>query len=457
VQITNIKLQNFKFHTKLDFPLKGNMLIYGENGTGKSSIYWALHSIFKKEQTNDIESFKKIGTSNDLNVQINIKNSEVSNTLATNNTNTICNNNFKTVYFVNQDLLESIIDYDSNFYNVLDTQFKKYFPMLNDFYANYERADNRLELGENHQEITSSRNKNTEKFESLLNETIVIANSILKDDFGEDINLSFAFDGGELQEDGNKFNNPNISLKIDNINTLKSHFNEAKLKLSSLAIFLALVKIQSKDNQENELKLLVLDDFLTSLDMANRGLIIEYIFNEFSKYQKIILTHNIQFSNLIKQFLKSRQEISNWDIKNIFTRKINAIEESIIYTKDDDFIKIAQDYIDDNKLQECGGYLRKEFERQVEELRIINELGIKQKLSDTINEILNSSTQKFEYKRVQKVLNNAKYYQDSILHASNHYDITTEVYEKDYKGSIKTLKELRKCILNLKQEKMKDK
>lgn len=44
-KIKNIKLNNFKFffgeqNLKLD---KKHTLIYGENGSGKSSIYWALH------------------------------------------------------------------------------------------------------------------------------------------------------------------------------------------------------------------------------------------------------------------------------------------------------------------------------------------------------------------------------------------------------------------------------
>ena len=44
-RIKNIRLTNFKFffgeeNLKLD---KKHTLIYGENGSGKSSIYWALH------------------------------------------------------------------------------------------------------------------------------------------------------------------------------------------------------------------------------------------------------------------------------------------------------------------------------------------------------------------------------------------------------------------------------
>lgn len=48
-RIDNIKISNFKFF-KDDFTLKAeckNILLYGENGSGKSSIYWSFYTIFQ--------------------------------------------------------------------------------------------------------------------------------------------------------------------------------------------------------------------------------------------------------------------------------------------------------------------------------------------------------------------------------------------------------------------------
>ncbi|WP_431198740.1 AAA family ATPase [Mucilaginibacter sp. P25] len=54
-KIRKLILQNFKFflgNHELDFERK-NVLLYGENGSGKSSIYWALYtflqSVFKTD------------------------------------------------------------------------------------------------------------------------------------------------------------------------------------------------------------------------------------------------------------------------------------------------------------------------------------------------------------------------------------------------------------------------
>ncbi len=47
MKIKNIAIKNFKFHHDLKFSLdEKSTLIYGENGTGKSSIYDALYSNF---------------------------------------------------------------------------------------------------------------------------------------------------------------------------------------------------------------------------------------------------------------------------------------------------------------------------------------------------------------------------------------------------------------------------
>jgi len=155
--IRNIKLENFKFHKELKFNIsKTNCLIYGENGSGKSSIYWGLYSIFKKNSMEkDIEEYKTHGSNS----------------------------------------------------------------------------------------------------------------------------------------------SPNVEITLDDSTILNNNINETKLKLTSMAIFFGLIKIE--EDETNSLKLLVLDDFLTSLDMANRKLIIQYILDNFSDYQIIIFTHNIQFFNLI--------------------------------------------------------------------------------------------------------------------------------------------------------------
>ena len=48
-KIESLKVQNFKFfNEEFTLPVNcKNVLLYGENGSGKSSIYWSFYTIFQ--------------------------------------------------------------------------------------------------------------------------------------------------------------------------------------------------------------------------------------------------------------------------------------------------------------------------------------------------------------------------------------------------------------------------
>lgn len=61
-KIKKITIENFKyFHQSFDVDVKNrNLLVYGENGSGKSSIYWALYTLFQsrlKSTDADVEKY----------------------------------------------------------------------------------------------------------------------------------------------------------------------------------------------------------------------------------------------------------------------------------------------------------------------------------------------------------------------------------------------------------------
>ena len=448
MKIKRIELKNFKFHRDLSFDIEAkNCLIYGENGTGKSSIYEAIYAIFKVYFRNSDFDFRKF--ENHLNSELNVKIFVDDTTLSIpedsyNLPDCVNVDNKNTIYFMNQNLLESIALTD-NFYLILDKLLKKYFNTLDDISTKIDTVN--IEINEsNYSEQQIIRDENVKKLTEFLEELAKIANDIITNHFQEEFIVNFEYDWGfSNTEDDYKYPKPRITLKIDDKSDLKINFNEAKLKLTSIAIFFALIKLE--ENRENNLKLLVLDDFLTSLDMANRHYIIEYIFDEFKDYQKIILTHNLQFYNLIFKFLKSRNELGEWDNKNIFIRNIDDIEESIIYDKMNNYIEIAQTNLDEDNLEISGLYLRKEFERIIEELRQIREVGAKEKLSNIIEELSKQEdSEDINLKKMQNVLSKTRFYQQVTLHPMAHDDITTDRYRKELDGAIVILKQLNKYL-----------
>ncbi len=60
--ISEISIQNFKFFPKLEksISVEGkHVLLYGENGAGKSSIYWALYTLLQCANKEDVKQIKK--------------------------------------------------------------------------------------------------------------------------------------------------------------------------------------------------------------------------------------------------------------------------------------------------------------------------------------------------------------------------------------------------------------
>ena len=491
MKIKKIQLQNFKFHNNLEFEInKNNCLIYGENGSGKSSIYWGLYSIFKTYFRNNKFEFEKFKNNNssDLSISVNIDNF----TLKIPNEEyllpeSIAITNSKTIYFANQDLLDLIINGDDNFYTTITKNLKKYFTKLNNFNNKYDDINHSIETN-NLEEKVREKIAVDEEYKKYLVELLKIITQILTIELKENYVVELEFTEGASDTATLKFTNPTIVLSIDEQNNLKLYFNEAKLKLTSIAIYFAMIKLEEKDT--NNFKLLVLDDFLTSLDMANRKYILEYIFKEFEYYQKIILTHNLQFYNLIIDWLKIEKQEKKWDIKNIYTREIDADHsESIIYNINSSYIDEAQIKLDNNELQTCGNLIRKEFERIIHELEKRMQLGVKEN-TDTIvsliindkpiyknqNEIFNTIKSTINYCKnindddeklkqkltslsndlakntinhnphLKSILKNILFYKKIVLNESSHDNPDAEIYRKEYKNSITVIRELNKLL-----------
>jgi len=505
MKIKKIELKNFKFHSNLEFEIKEqNCLIYGENGTGKSSIYEALYSVFKVFYRNQDFNFTKFKNNNSEEQQ------EVKITLGKKNNNhdvelKIPNENYNlpseialenrtTIYFASQDLLNIIINSDKDFYEIVDKDLSKYFDNLKNIHIEYKNINDLLNV-ENRVQKTEDKFKLDNKYKNLLIQIQLRTNDIINNHFKENFNINFKFYSGELNNDV-QFDNPSITLEINNENNLKLNFNEAKLKLTSIAIFFALIKIEEDKN--NPLKLLVLDDFLTSLDMANRHYIVEYIFKEFKKYQKIILTHNLQFNNLIIDYLKNKNQDKDWAIKNIYLKKDNdAGEKAIIYDKNSDYIREAQNKLNSNHLEIAGNLLRKEFERLLHELEKIYQIGKREESSVILSLILNNkpnfnlhikilkeveskinnfknlmnnyTTNEYKIKdsvieldnyikesketqypqELREIIKNLTFYKTILMNKASHNNPEAETYQKEYENAVKIIKDLKSYIDDL--------
>lgn len=249
-----------------------NVLLYGENGSGKSSIFEALKLLFfynreeqkivegaisPQDRAQKISQWKgqqicKLSTANDFTIQLD--DADYGSTL---DVSKYC------VYMLsNEDVpvKESV--------SVRDLISSLYYTGLD---ANaFCTADNMGFVRD-------------------------YVNDALATDFLETVKIDF----DQTAEYNLKVTDDSIP-GLNSTMQLTRHFNEAKLKLINLLILLAVAELSMNINDDTKIRILILDDIVNSLDVANRGLLIKYIFKEFpdGKVRKFVMTHNVSYYNL---------------------------------------------------------------------------------------------------------------------------------------------------------------
>ena len=323
--------------------------------------------------------------------------------------------------------------------------------------------------------------KSNEDFKNIFYRIIPIndINNTIKNELKENFTISFEIVDARLDDsDILKFIEPTIKIKIDNEDysgKLYHHFNEAKLKLISIAIYFTLCK---KYENANGLKILVLDDFLSSLDMANRRYIVQYILDGFKDYQKIILTHNIHFFNIILKLLKLNGVEDNWSIQKLFL--LNDTPE--LYTYNQSYIDRAREELKKSNIDTASNLLRKEFERICTEFEEALQIGKKEEMKNIIgklrnindinrpllnvlepieNIIINSKADKLaaiqQYIERQKNVVNFKieeieindFFKNILLNPMSHHDCESEHYKKDCEDAMEQLEKLNKRLKSI--------
>ncbi len=148
----------------------------------------------------------------------------------------------------------------------------------------------------------------------------------------------------------------------------QSFLNEALLTQMALSIRFGATKALLQDSP---IKLMILDDLLISLDMSNRMQVIEILLSDadFQDYQKIIMTHDRGF------FREIRRAIGNQHVKWSFLEVNRHDNESPRLRTVKEDMEQAEDYLADHKLDECAAALRKVAESNIKRF-IEKKLGI---------------------------------------------------------------------------------
>jgi energy-coupling factor transporter ATP-binding protein EcfA2 len=411
-----LELKNFKAHKNLEVEFNNkNFLLYGDNGAGKSSIYEALKVIFfddeiklqitkelrKEEYEEFIRTFWAEYNNTNNNEEFNLK-------LYSNSNSELVKDNYKLFMFDIDDL------YFDKYLNLKDLLSKVYFNI------NFDNSNDKIY-------------KLEDKVNTLL-ETFMENNIKIKIDIEDSYNIRL--------EDNTK----NITSTKD----IRRFFNEAKINLVVLSILFIIIE-EYKSDESNINNILVLDDFITSLDVSNRTFIMKYIFDTFNdNFQIVLLTHNIYFYNLImyliNEIYKSKEK---WQFANLFEiGSNNKIYTNLSNKKKLELNDLYLRIENNESLESIGNDIRQKFEILLYELSKVLLVGGVEESKNIIDNIINTNNF-YLYKDGNKLKDSLYLIEEivKVIQSSGTIETIKNILEK-YK--IDNLNEIKTILKDLK-------
>lgn len=501
MKIKQLQLHNFKFFTDTDNTLNidsKNVLIWGENGSGKSSIYWAIYTLlqcsFKNEQgiddyftenhkknllnihkpTGD-DAFVKMTLNDDAEYKIALTDYSVKD-------NTDIQQGAVSSDFINYQVLAGFLSFyhrdDPLLFGLFEEEIFRYLPFTATGTYPFSHFDNAWEtikrgLPEGTDKKFPSKgtgaydNYNTlvESFntqlKSLLGQVTVRANTLLKDHFGLDIEIELEYSPFtfKLTRNNKKFEStdPEIELKIrkyygkdDVVKKPHSFLNEAKKTAIGLAIRLGI--LEKRLLEATKLNVLALDDLLISLDMSNRQIVLKLLLEQYQNdYQLLIFTHDKQFFNLAKRTIETQYKKSNWLFWEMYENNIGSTPKPY-FKPEKDSVLVAEDFLIQNDYPAAGIYLRKEVERLLTELlpeslrkEPKTENGVTRMIDKKLNDQILALKPFCEIEGIDYApFVDLKTYKDLILNPLAHSDNETLLFRDEMKKLIAIVKDLQK-------------
>lgn len=488
--ITEISINNYRAfkgqYSPIKIPYGQHLLIYGENGSGKSSIYNAVKDFFQSSVNSSLQFelnyFEKIAgnTTGEIKIEITEKNAAgvlqnpVQYVFAEPNAGS--NNRIQLIQLANK--LKGFLDYKrllkTHFVNASAGQNPNLFDLvvediLSDhlinsvqggvgsvelqqewgkFKYNIYRLDGRY--SDNKQAYTDLPAFET-NLRSLLTPIFAIFKNYVRDYF----NLKLDIDVTLSQMKANAYGitqKLQLEIKYGNqqISSYQTFLNEARLSALGICLYLAGLKTYP---QATDLKILYLDDVFIGLDTNNRIPLLKLIKSEFihNGYQIFISTYDRQW------FETARSWFNN---ENIPTKQIEMYVEDdgnpltpdlpiLIDPSENEFQK-AQKYFKAKDYPTSANLLRKSCEKELrrilpENLRLIpkqNGIIIEIKELEKLVNNFESYIQKNFISRVP--FQHIKTYKKIIFNPLSHDDLEAPHYRSEISDGILLIENLKK-------------
>ena len=424
-KIKSLQLNNFKFfRDSKPLILDGkHLLLYGENGSGKSSVFWGLYTLLEAayKQPNEVKSYFDSSDTSLVNIFANKKTDSITGiehsdsyiTIETDNGKTftaslldtsICGNNDakesrKATDFLNYQSLFTFQHFKNSEHVDLSNAFDYYilpYVTFSPIRVNGKDISNAGEMWKEYQNGPTKVGGNIKKnnknefqsfeshFKTEFQKLIDFINQHSYDiinEFGYDIHFKLSYISpsnyiGYKKYDYQKYK---IILTIDSyngksipINRPQTFLNEAKLTALALSIRLCVLKYRTNTLASDALHVLILDDIMISLDMSNREMLSELLLKKdgyADKYQLLFFTHDRNLFQYLDKKIGQLNNKSNWKEMGIYIGKDSySIEYPVIVDEEADSYSKAEKYKEAFDYETASIYIRKTLEQILKDL-----------------------------------------------------------------------------------------
>lgn len=429
-KINKITLSNFKFFGKEDsINLDGkHMLLYGENGSGKSSIYWGLYTLLESAMKDSVDVQKYFESDNaeslvniyaqriiDAQTQIehansyiaiNTENGQYSMSLLRNN---VCGSpaakeSRKASDFINYQSIFKFQDFRNSetpdLYNVFASSI---LPYVNFATFNGIKGKNLSNAGEMWKSYTEgpgktiNRNgdeiqvyKSSPEYKQFLDferhfhteflRLIDFINTNAQDNvqkLGYNIQFHLELTSASHFKGDTRYSYTPFQVKLFiteyngnpiRIERPQTFLNEAKMSAIATAIRLSILDFRINSAAADALKVLILDDIMISLDMSNREKLMDLLLDKYSTtYQILFFTHDQNLYNFVDSKIKQKKQNELWLRKEMHIGENDSthMEFPVLINGECEPIEKARKYYVSRDYVVSGLFIRKAIEKLI--------------------------------------------------------------------------------------------
>ena len=478
MRITNIEIKNFRafprtYRVNLHNAGK-NLLVYGENGSGKSSLYLALKLFLESggdtdsNKDTDFANYQNIFGGDPGHVKLCLRADPESKTevyewsqrvKGETNDELIAEASRTKGFLDYKALLEThYLHRENDTVNLFDLLVKVLLvntvnPLTerslanawNDIQPPFPRRNAKTQIAALEERIDVFNDELTHRLRELRPKVSEILSR-----FGYKVRIDLDCQGVTYNQNEKTLENQEIFLKVEFFDTdILSHhrfLNEAKLSAIAITIYLSSILLQP----DSELKILALDDVLIGLDMSNRLPVLDILNDYFPDHQIFLTTYDKAWYEIVKQ----RTSQKDWKYAEFYFSQTDEYELPI-YAEDKTYLEKAREYLDANDYKACAIYVRTAFEEIIK--RFCDKRNLKVRYCENPKEL---TTKDFweviiaQEKRSpihpeqnillldQKLVDEIESAQRFILNPLSHANIV-EIYRQELKETIDAVERLK--------------